>query len=60
MAIVRVGQKNTFEPVEISHIGSPRFQNSMGYLLNFKTSERPFLKILLLTTFPFRSFFCSS
>ncbi len=31
-----------------------------GHLLNFNTSERPFLKILLLTTFPLRSFFCSS
>lgn len=31
-----------------------------AYFLNFSTSDRPFLKILLLTTLPFLSAFCSS
>ncbi len=60
MATVWVGEKIKLEPAKISHISSPTSQNSVGYLLNFNTSERPFLKILLLTTFPLRSFFCSS
>lgn len=30
-----------------------------NYFLNFNTAERPFLKILLLTTLPLRKAFCS-
>ena len=38
----------------------PYFESQMPYFLYFKTSERPFLNILLLTVFPFLSAFCSS